>query len=218
MAFMSNSGGGGGDFTIYVKYNAKAGRWYTKGDAPDSPEYEVTDMTAVFDFNQLQTGWFLFEAGIAPDKTLDEALGQAGAKPSDRHKRGFQILLFSGKNLGGVREFSSTAGVVIDAMNQLHDAYMAAPEHAAGKLPVVKCASVLPVALKHGTNYQPVFQIVQWVDVPAELASVGGAKTATPAQPQQPTTPPAAATHAPPPAASAPPPKQPETAAAGDFF
>ena len=104
-------------------------------------------------------------------------------------------------------------------MNQLHDAYMAAPEQAAGKLPVVRCASVLPVTSKHGTNYQPVFQIVQWVDVPAELASVGITNTSPPAKQVAPVAAaPAVAAHAPPPTVSAPPPKQPEAAPAGEFF
>ena len=33
----------------FVSYNAKAGRWYTKRDGKDEPQFEVTDMTAVFD-------------------------------------------------------------------------------------------------------------------------------------------------------------------------
>jgi hypothetical protein len=208
MAFMSNNSGGG-DFTIYVKYNAKAGRWYTKGDAPDSPEYEVTDMSAVMDFTRLQTGWFLFEPGVAPDKCIDADLGQVGTKPSERHKRGFQLLVFSSKNLGGVREFGSTAGVVIDAMNLLHDAYMAAPEREQGKLPVVRCTGVQPVTSKHGTNYQPIMTIAAWVDPPAELAST---KLETPRAAQSPAAAPppsAPAQHAPPPTAKAPEPKQP---------
>jgi hypothetical protein len=50
--------------------------------------------------------------------------------------------VFSDKNLGGKREFSSTAGAVIESMNALYDAYVAAPESKAGKLPVVKCVGV----------------------------------------------------------------------------
>ncbi len=112
MAFME-APCGDGEFTVYVKYNAKAGRWYTKDDAPNAAEFEVVNMTAVFDIPNLKTGWFLFQAGSAPDKSINAQLSAWGPKPSDAHKRGFQINIFSDKNLLGVREFASTAGSVI---------------------------------------------------------------------------------------------------------
>jgi hypothetical protein len=171
MAFME-APGGDGEFTVYVKYNAKAGRWYTKDDAPNAAEFEVVNMTAVFDIPNLKTGWFLFQAGSAPDKAINAQLSAWGPKPSDAHKRGFQINLFSEKNLLGVREFASTAGSVIEAMNGLYDAWLAAPEATQGKLPVVRCAGVLPVTGKHGVNYAPVLEIVAWVDRPAQLGEV----------------------------------------------
>lgn len=195
MPLMSNPAGGEGGFTTYLKYNAKAGRWYTKKDEKDAPEFEVTNMTAIMDLANVKTGWFLFAAGVAPAKTYDPSLSQAAAKPGDGFKRGFEVLVFSDKNLLGVREFSSTAGVVIEAINAVYDAYTAAPEAGQGKLPVVKCVGVHPVTNKHGTNYQPQLEIVGWADRPADLP--GGAPTQQQASP-----PPAATQHAPPPAAS----------------
>ena len=180
MAFME-APGGDGEFTVYVKYNAKAGRWYTKDDQPNATEFEVVNMTAVFDIPNLKTGWFLFQAGSAPDKAINPQLAAWGPKPSDAHKRGFQINLFSDKNLLGVREFASTAGSVIEAMNGLYDAWLAAPEAAQGKLPVVKCAGVLPVTGKHGVNYAPVLEIVAWVDRPAQLGEVTAKAASGPA-------------------------------------
>jgi hypothetical protein len=76
MGFMSNPAGGDGNFTVYVKYNAKAGRWYTKEDKPEATEYEVTNMTAMFDIPNIRTGWFLFAAGVAPAKTFDPSLAR----------------------------------------------------------------------------------------------------------------------------------------------
>ena len=197
MAFMSSNSGEGGDFKVYVSYNAKAGRWYTKEDKPDAEQFEVTNMTAIFDMDNLQTGWFLFAPGVAPVKNMDPSLAQAAAKPGDGFKRGFQLDVFSEKNLLGVREFSATAGIVIDAMNDLHDHWVAQKDANPGKLPVVKCSGVQPVTNKHGTNYRPVLEIVSWADRPAELAGNAAPAQATSAPP-----PPAAATHAPPPAAA----------------
>lgn len=198
MGFMQNTATGG-NFTTYVKYNGKAGRWYTKPDEPNATEYEVQNMTAVFDMPNIKTGWFLFAAGAAPIKQIDPSLSHQSASPGDGFKRGFEINVWSDKNLGGVREFSSTAGVVIDSMNALYDSWLAAPEGKAGKLPVVKCAGVLPVTGKHGTNYSPQLEIVSWVDRP-EALSGEPAQAATTAAPP----PPASSGHTPPPAAKPP--------------
>lgn len=196
MAFMSSNTSGEGGFKVFVSYNAKAGRWYTKKDEPDADQFEVTNMTAIFDMDNIQTGWFLFAPGVAPVKHMDPSLVEPAPSPGEGFKRGFQIDLFSEKNLLGVREFSATAGIVIDAMNDLHDAWLAAKDDNPGKLPVVKCAGVDPVTNKHGTNYRPRFEIVAWADRPAELAG-----SAAPAQSavKPVSKPAAAATHAPPP-------------------
>jgi hypothetical protein len=205
MGFMT-APSGGGDFKVFVSYNAKAGRWYTKRDGKDEPLFEVTDMTAVFDMPGLKTGWFKFSAGVAPEKVMDPSFTAAAANPGPDFKRGFVIDLFSDKNLLGVREFSSTASIVIDAMNDLYDAWMAAPEVATGQLPVVRCVGVFPVTNKHGTNYQPKFEIVGWTDRPEVLGESDQRATAAPTQVAQAlaATPPAPAAHMPPPAAAAP--------------
>jgi hypothetical protein len=185
MGFMQTASGDGGDFKVYVKYNAKAGRWYTKEDKPDAEDFEVTDMTAVFDFTTLKTGWFLFAPGDAPVKQLNDELRHWAVKPSPDFKQGFQIDVFSNKNLLGVREFASTAGAVIEAMNNVYDDYDSSPESASGKLPIVKCTGVKPITSKHGTNYQPVLAITGWTDRPAELTEKAEPESA-PARPLQP--------------------------------
>lgn len=205
MAFMSNTSSGG-EFTVYVKYNAKAGRFYTKKDEPDAEEFEVTNMTAIFDMDNIQTGWFLFAPGVAPVKHMDPSLTEPAPSPGEGFKRGFQLNLFSEKNLLGLREFCSTAGAVIDAMNALHDAWLSEKDANPGKLPVVKCSGVEPVTNKHGTNYKPVFQIVSWADRPNELTAPAASASA-PAPAATPTAAPAA--HTPPPT------KAPEPAMAG---
>jgi hypothetical protein len=202
MGFMT-APAGGGDFKVFVSYNAKAGRWYTKRDGKDEPQFEVTDMTAVFDMPGLKTGWFKFSTGVAPEKVMDPSFTTAAANPGQDFKRGFMLDLFSDKNLLGVREFSSTAGIVIDAMNDLYDAWMAAPETATGQLPVVRCVGVHPVTNKHGTNYQPKFEIVGWTARPEALGDSDQSATAPVTLVVAPA-PAAPAAHLPPPVAPAP--------------
>jgi hypothetical protein len=182
MGFMQSNSGNDGDFKVYVKYNAKAGRWYTKEDKPDAEDFEVADMTAVFDFTSLKTGWFLFAPGVAPVRQLNDELRTWALKPSPDFKQGFQINVFSNKNLLGVREFASTAGAVIEAMNDVYDDYDRAPESKDGKLPIVKCTAVKPIVNKHGTNYQPVLEIVGWTERPAELTETTKEPASAPQQ------------------------------------
>lgn len=177
MGFMQSTTSNGEDFKVYVAFNAKAGRWYTKEDKQDAELFEVKDLTAVFDFASLRTGWFLFAPGVAPVKQINPSLNANTPRPGDGFKQGFQLNLFSNKNLLGVREFASTAGVVIDSMNELYDACTASPEWKGGKLPVVKCVDVKPIVGAHGTNYSPMFQIVSWTDRPPELAAAPAAQT-----------------------------------------
>ena len=188
----------GGDFKTYITYNAKAGRWYTKPDGKDEDLFEVTDMTAIFDMSTLITGWFKFSSGVAPEKIMDPSLAESVASPGVDFKRGFQIDLFSERNLLGLREFSSTAGIVIDAMNNLYDLWMAAPESTSGKLPVVRCTGVHPVTNKHGTNYQPSFAIVDWADRPSALS--GSVASPPPTAARAASVPPPPAQHMSPPA------------------
>ncbi len=208
-----------GDFKVYVGFNAKAGRWYTKRDGKDEPMFEVTDLTAVFDMTSLKTGWFKFNANVAPEKVIDPSFIESAPNPGQDFKRGFQLDLYSEKNLLGLREFTSTAGIVIESMNALYDAWVAAPETATGQLPVVRCVGVTPVSNKHGTNYQPKFEIIGWTERPAALGGGGAAAPAPVAAAPAPAPAPAApAAHMPPPVAPAPAPASAPAPAGAPLF
>ena len=59
---------GSGSSRPYVKYNAKAGRWYIRGESDD---VEIQPPTFIIDFDNIVSGWFLFREGQAPDRALD---------------------------------------------------------------------------------------------------------------------------------------------------
>lgn len=156
----------GGDFDPYVKYNAKAGRWYIKGE---NGEEEVQSPVFVADFANIKTGWLLFLEGQAPDKVWDASLTQPAPKPSDAHKRGFGLRLFSKSFFGGVVDLSGASMHLNNAVNDLYVSYEAAPEAKQGLLPVVKFTGATPMKDKMGTNYKPNFVIEKWVPRPAEF-------------------------------------------------
>jgi hypothetical protein len=164
------------------------------------------------DFPNIETGWLHFPSGAGPDiRTVK--LGQAlPDRPTPQHRSGYRLLMLLGKQSGGdVREMASNAQVSIKGMDLLHDAYAAAPESKQGMLPVVKLAGTLPVTTQgkangqpvSSTNYQPVWQIVKWVNRPPELDPEAIAKGIA-AQPQPAPPPPQQALPLPPPPAPEP--------------
>lgn len=163
------STGGGEDFKPYLKYNAKAGRYYAK---KDGAEVEVTNPVFVADFDNIKTGWFYFAAGTAPSIVYDPDLSTPAPKPSDMHKKGFEIEVFSQATLGGVCVFSSTSGIVGGAINEIYEQYLKDKAANAGMLPVIQCNGVTPEVGKHGTNYKPNLAIAKWTPRPQEFGGV----------------------------------------------
>lgn len=178
---------GGGDFNKVVKFDARAGRMFRVDREQDSggqwttENVEITNgFTAVMDLENIEVGWCLFAAGVAPQLTL-VPLGQPlPARPSDQHKQGFRLMMKLGKSSGGdVREISATSKAVLGAVDELHTAYEAQKAANLGKLPLVALTGSKPIVStgkgQTSTNYAPIFEIQKWIDRPAEL---GGAATA----------------------------------------
>jgi hypothetical protein len=207
---------GGGDIVPHVRYDARAGRMFRADRVQGAGgQYETTlvDISQpppqfAMDLANIEVGWIAY-LQTGPDAKMVRVGQPMPAQPTKEHKQGFRVTIFAPKLLGGVREFASTAGAVKGAMNALHDAFEAAPEAKQGLVPIVAMTGTTPVVSNGGgqktTNYAPVFQIVKWIERPAELAA-----SAAPASPPTP------AAHAPTPAQAAhvPPPPPPPAAAA----
>jgi hypothetical protein len=192
---LTTGGTGGGEIQPYINYDAKAGRMFRVdrsqgGDGTwQTDKVEITNsVQMVMDLPNIRVGWINYTSQGPVRKLV--VLGQEPIppRPDDKNaegkpafKQGFEINLLLDKASGGgaPRVFGSAAGCVIEAMDALHDAYSAAPESKAGKLPIVKIASVQPVKSGQSTNYKPTFAIVNWIDRPAALAG-GGPSVAAP--------------------------------------
>jgi hypothetical protein len=207
---------GGGDIIPMIKYDARAGRISRDGD-------DITqNFSAVFDLAQVDIGWIKFASMMAPDFVLARAGSRVPDRPSPEHKRGVRLNLLLARSVGGdLREFSSAAGCVIDAIDDLHSKYEAAPESKEDKLPIVSLTGSTPIKTTTPkgvtTNYRPNFVITGWTTRPDILPITDGptapaSRPPSSSQPAQPgghaeETP---ANHVPPPS-----PKQPAAAGAG---
>ena len=63
--------GTSGSFKPYVKYNAKADKWFIPGENGD---HEIGRPTFAADFANICVGWFRFREGQAPDRVIDPSL------------------------------------------------------------------------------------------------------------------------------------------------
>ena len=206
MALGLGGGGGngeGGAFLPLLKYDARSGRMNVSQrsqnaitGAWESEDQDISRLAKgetpsfVVDFGSIEVGWIEFSK---PPAFAVVPLGKAmPAKPGEGFKQGFRVKV-AGKLLATpegamVREFASTSNAVKGAMDTLHTAFEAAPEAAAGKVPVVAFVDTRAIKTQTPqgttTNYAPVFEIVQWVDRHAMLGErtvpppIAGAKPA----------------------------------------
>ena len=166
----------GGNFLPIIKFDARIGTFYLQDRVHSDGTWQtnqrdVTDeFRAVFDLKNLQRGWIRFPKGAAPDVTLVPAGEDPGDPPSDDHKEGVRVILKMADHLGGdVRELMSTARGLWNAVDTLHDRYLAAVASHPDELPVVTLGNVREVKTGAGTTFVPVFNVVDWVPRPPEL-------------------------------------------------
>ena len=150
----------------YVKYNAKADKWLTKGEAGD---VEIGRPTFVADLENIATGWLLFREGQAPERRIDPALDRPAPSPGEGYKRGFVLAVYSARLFGGLAELSSAS---IHVGNALREVYATFEQHKAehrGEVPVIACTGSEPMKDRYGTNYKPRLELVKWIERPAGL-------------------------------------------------
>lgn len=222
MAFGISLSGGGGDFLPILKYDARAGRFFRedKNGGGEADKVDVTrNLKMVVDFENLEIGWMLFARGSAPDYAMVPFGDKVPPAPSENHKQGVRFCVKLNAEAGGdVRELSSSARSFLNGMDPIHTAYVQNAAANPGKLPVVALKDTIPVESGKGanksTNYQPVFELIAWVDRPKDLVANPRNKTAASAPAAPVAAPPATGSTVVPPPAPKP---APAMAAADDL-
>lgn len=211
MAFgIPNSGGSdSGPFLSRIQYDARSGFFTNVDRVQDAGGSWVSQSSDPYrgpvfavDFGSFEVGYI--RLGGTPSFLL-VPFGQAipqqpeemttPTKVGETAKRafspGFRVKVMSPKTFGDAepRYFAGTSKSLMGAMEELFNAFNAAPEARTGKIPVVKHASTktLENTSKHGTtkNFAPVFTVESWIDRPAGFGDrtvppPGGAMTAAP--------------------------------------
>ena len=160
------------DFVPFLKYNAKAGRFYARPDGGDK-EVEIINPRFVVDFENIKTGWIFFpEAGQgAPQKVWDANIVEMAAKPGEKFRRGFQVNVVGNDKLPqlgggtlGLREWCANANNANTAISKMFEAWETGAQEHPGQVPFFACKQVIPVTGQYGTNYEPDFVLVTWID------------------------------------------------------
>ncbi len=162
--------GGDNDFTPYLKYNAKAGRFYVRPQGI-TQDVEVINPRLAIDMANIRTGWIYYPEGGGPEKVWDVSLAQMAPKPPGpkKFRRGFELMVLGRDNLPGIgflglREWSSNAGNANNAIVKMYEAYEQGMNANPGKVPFYICTGVEGVNGQFGTNYEPRFELRAWVE------------------------------------------------------
>ena len=201
--FGFSTSGGGGDFLPICKFDARSGRMFRldRTQGPNGFATDEVDITqtfkAIFDFENIETGWIDFPIGGAPSFALVPIGQPLPPRPTDKHKNGVRFLVRLSNDCAGplgapVREMAGSSKAFVSGIEQAYIAYQADAAKNAGKLPVFVLEKTTPVKSAGGaTNYHPSFKLVAWaprgdlVHRPRVAQAATTANTASAAQPTQ---------------------------------
>ncbi len=181
------------DFADIFKYDARAGRGFRIDYNPDTREKTPVDITSpppsfAIDFGSLEVGYGHFSP-TGPDLRVVPEGQSLPPQPTDKDDKGrtmfrpvFRVKLY-GKILHGLREWASSANVVMESVDDLYNKFRVAPEAQSGKIPIVQLTKTIPMTIGKGqratTVYAPCFAIVGWTDRVAAM----GERTVPPPKP-----------------------------------
>lgn len=161
-------------YTPHIRYMASTSSWSMSTENGMQP-FQLTE--AVFDLENIQTGWALFAEGQTPEWVMHPSLSQFAPKPNDGRdwKGGFKVSVYS-KSLFGdqpVREFATSSTGAVKAIEALYLQYEAEAPSNAGKVPVVTFQGSVPLKVGKGNTTVPTLKITKWIDRPADLQGPG---------------------------------------------
>ena len=134
----------------------------------------------VIDIEKIQQGWLKLAGGRDWQPWPDNDPTSV-ERPSMEHKQGFAVKFFSTKLFDDepVRELSSSGAGMIEFIKALYKE--AEPGFGRGTVPVVKMLPAVKVRIGKGPSRIPQFEIVKWLQRPAELDGDNAAETPAPA-------------------------------------
>ena len=156
------------NFKPHIRWMASTSTWMK---STDDGMVEVQIPLAIFDLENVKTGWVDFPEGEGPEWVLDPNIKEKAPKPDDGQpwKRGFIVAVYSEKYLEGAREFATPATGACRAISSLHDEYLKQSGNNPGMVPVVKFDGATPTQIGKGHTNVPILKIEKWAPRPNAL-------------------------------------------------
>jgi hypothetical protein len=188
----ASSSADGGEFLGRINCDARTGFWTITRRVQGADGLWQNDTSAPFqnpsflvDFGTLEVGYIKIASPPAfllvpyghaiPPQPQEMTQADAQGKQRKAFSPGFRVKVMSKATFGDAEPyyFSANSKTLLNAVDALHQVFLAAPEAAIGKVPVVKVDGTDKIVTKtpqgSTTFYAPRFLITQWVDRPAAL-------------------------------------------------
>ena len=162
-----NEGGGG----AFVRFSVEDNEWLRSSEGGDLKEFDPSS-GVVIDISNVKLGWLKLSGGRDWVEWPNNDPSQA-ARPSDQHKQGFLVKMFSSKLFDDepVRELCTSQTGMNIFIKKLYEECESAPEFKDGKVPAIAITKAKEkMKIGAGSTRVPPFEIKQWVDRPSELA------------------------------------------------
>ncbi len=157
----------GGDFTPYIKYNAKAGRWFVRAENGD---VEVPSPRFVMDFEKIKLGWICFPQSGAPISIWD-VQGVRAPRPEGKYKDGFEVMVYGAERLPalgneplGWRQWMSNSIAAKSGISAAYSAFELEQAANPNKVPVFQHTGIIVMHTDFGDNYEPTLALESWVE------------------------------------------------------
>jgi hypothetical protein len=158
-----NSGSSESFFISPLRYSAVDDTWSTYSPRDYDTVVVDPDWNAIADLGHIKTGFMKFATDEIPDFIWDNPDGTPQPRPSKDYRRGFALRPYRPEHLFGLRELVSSSLGLGDAVVEIHNQYVAAPEAARGLLPTTQ------VTGPPGDYWEPRLEVISWAPRPREL-------------------------------------------------
>ena len=164
--FINENAGG-----AFVRYSVEDNEWSRSSATGDLVEFDPSSGVAM-DIEKIQLGWLKLSGGRdwVPWPKNDP---QKCPKPSDAHKQGFSVKLYSTKLFEDepVRELCTSQTGMNMFIRKVYDECEASGNFGKGKLPAIKIyKSKEKQKIGNGSTRVPPFEITKWIERPIALA------------------------------------------------
>ena len=153
-------------------------RWMASKRAWVSGDEDVALEKAVFDLENIKSGWVLLAKDTPPEVVWDENGTRNRPDGAGEWKRGFEVQVWAPKLFGGddePRPFMTNATGACMGIQALYVEFEAQRGDNAGKVPLVEYTGAEAAKIGKGYTVIPQLTIAKWIDRPDALPNMAPA-------------------------------------------